>query len=230
MKSIYEFTKILSVLFLLSGIGFIFSNMYLLAVIGILGFFIIKLVDSDFVFNTFQLENPGKLVVSVTLLIFAVYGFFIYKEMMFSSLLAHMEPAQKTEFITNANKMYSTFSNCVSEHNTAVSKMRNGTVAEKDVKIANRACYNVSKELEKAVVTGKYSKSAAGVLKSNQAEMIKVSKNLMAYSYSTSKPQEFLVKKVQDGLAVIEGNKKRMDQLLGTDVEKLENDDVSLSF
>ena len=92
MKSVYEFTKILSVLFLLSGIGFIFSDMHLLAVIGIAAFAIIRLVDSDWLYNTMQLENHNSFVITITFIVLGVYGYFIFQEMKYAPLMTHVKP------------------------------------------------------------------------------------------------------------------------------------------
>ena len=86
MKNSYNFIKVLSVLFLLSGFSFLFTGKYFLSALAIASFVIIVFVDSDWVFDRLKISNPNAIVMFITFILLFVNGYYIYNEMTLSSI------------------------------------------------------------------------------------------------------------------------------------------------
>ena len=141
MKSVYEFTKILSVLFLLSGIGFIFSEMHVLAAIGIGAFVIIRLIDSDWMYNVMQFENHNTFIVTISFIVLAIYGFFITQEMKYAPLMTHVTPEHNKIYTQYEQDLKKAFEPCETAHNKMIQIVKTGVdIQTNDIKAVKRTC------------------------------------------------------------------------------------------
>ena len=216
MKSIYEFTKILSVLFFLSAVGFIFSDMPVLAIVGFLAFLVIRLADSDWMFNLLQLENPNSFIVTLTFIALSVYGFFIYQEVQYAPLITHLKPEHSEIYKQYEANLYGAVSPCLSEHNRLVLRARTGVdVDDKDLKELRRICYEASTELDKQNLPEDFPKSIGVTIMKNKAEFKKIIMNLSAYNYSRGKLQDGLIRRVNSSKNLIEKNNEKVKTALG---------------
>ena len=231
MKSIYDFTKILSVLFLLSGIGFIFSQMYVLAALGIGAFLVIRLIDSDWMFNAMQLENPSSFVVTLTFIVLCVYGFFVYQEMLYSPLLTKVNKEHKKAYVTYEKAVDDAFGSCSIAHNNLMEKMEDGAaITSEEQKKANRACFNSSAQIEKVQLPEDFPASIKTIALKTKSEYKKVAINLSSYQYSEKAAQDALVARVKTGISAIRTNISKIRQSMSIDNTVDEPADIYIKF
>ena len=83
-KSIYDFTKVFSFLFLISGFFFIFKEAYITAFFMMISFFIIRVADSDYAFEILNLKNHAGFVVTLTFIFIFINGILLVHEMTYS--------------------------------------------------------------------------------------------------------------------------------------------------
>ena len=215
MKSVYDFTKILSILFLLSGIGFIFSEMHLLAIIGISAFIVIRVVDSDWMYNLMQFENHNAFVITMTFIILAVYGFFIAQEMKYAPLMAQVKPEHGVMYSEYEANLKKAFGPCEAAHNKMIQVMKTGVeVSEKDIKTVKRTCYNAASDIDKVVLPGGFSKGLSGTILKNKTELKKIAMNLSAYNYGTGNVQDGVIRRVKASIDIINKNNTKIKQTL----------------
>ncbi|MCR4880568.1 MAG: hypothetical protein K6A44_01265 [bacterium] len=228
MKSIYDFTKIISVLFLLSGIGFIFTHAYFLAALGIGAFIIIRFIDSDWMFHTMQLDNPNSFVVTITFIVLCVYGFFVYQEMQYAPLLTQVKPEHKTAYLGYERNLAKAFATCSAAHNELMDKMDYGIdISDKEQKAANRACFNTASEIEKVQLPEGFPQSIAGIALKNKSEYKKAAINLSSYQYSEKAAQDGLVSRITTGVSNIKANIIKIRRTMS--IDNTENEPVSVS-
>lgn len=231
MKSVYEFTKILSVLFLLSGIGFIFSELHVLAVIGILGFVIIRLIDSDWMYNVMQFENHNVFVVSITFVVLAIYGFFIAQEMKYAPLMAQIKPEHNEMYAEYEEKLQEAFEPCESAHNKMIQILKTGMdVQENDVKTVRHTCYDAVTAIDKVELPDGFSKGLSGVILKNKAELKKIALNLSAYNYASGNVQDGVIRRVKASTDIINKNNLKIKQTLNPKYVEDVTDNVYIDF
>ena len=231
MKSTYEFTKILSVLFLLSGIGFIFSNLYVLAAIGIGAFLVIRIIDSNWVFNAMQLDNPSSFVVTITFIVLCVYGFFIYNEMKFAPLLTSVTPEHQTAYLEFEKEISNVFTKCSDAHNKLLDKMDYGIdITEKEQKDTNKICFNISSDIEKIQLAEDFPKSIRNIALKDKSDYKKIAINLSSYQYSEKASQDALIARIKDSIKNITANTERIRLSLNIKSEEDKAVPVAVKF
>lgn len=116
-KSVYDFTKVFSFLFLLTGLFFIFKEAYVTAFIMMLTFFIVKVADSDYAFELLNLKNHSGFVVTLTFIfIFLNTGLLIH-EMKYSPYFYQFSNREKETYIEYENKLFNNMKSCLDYHN-----------------------------------------------------------------------------------------------------------------
>ena len=216
MKSVYEFTKILSVLFLLSSIGFIFSELHLLAVIGIAAFVVIRIIDSDWMYNTMQLENHNSFVVAISFIVLGVYGYFIFQEMKYAPLMTHVKPEHNILYSEYEESLKKAFEPCETAHNKMIQITKTGVeLNEKDIKVVKRTCYDAAGAIDKIVLPAdKFSKGLSGAILKNKSELKKIALNLSAYNYAPGNVQDGVIRRVNASVDLINKNNLKIKQTL----------------
>ena len=116
-KSVYDFTKVFSFLFLLTGLFFIFKEAYVTAFIMMLTFFVVKVADSDYAFELLKLKNHSGFVVILTFIfIFLNTGLLIH-EMKYSPYFYQFSNKEKEIYIEYENKLFNNMKSCLDYHN-----------------------------------------------------------------------------------------------------------------
>ncbi len=116
-KSIYDFTKVFSFLFLLTGLFFIFKEAYITAFIMMLTFFAVKLADSDYAFELLRLKNHSGFVVTLTFIfIFLNTGLLIH-EMKYSPYFYQFSTREKEIYADYENQLFNNMKSCLDYHN-----------------------------------------------------------------------------------------------------------------
>ena len=199
MKNIYEFTKILSALFLLSGICFVASGMYFLAILGIAGFLIIRLADSDWMFDALKVENPTVMVVFITFLLLIVYLCFVYQEMQYDPFISKARPEFSQIYVDYKSELYKAVEPCLNAHNTLqIKKEARKTITQEQIKMANRACIISAANIKKIQVPDKFTAGVKKLMITEKEETRKIALNLGSYKYLGAGTQKNLVKRIQE--------------------------------
>lgn len=200
-KSVYEFTKVFSILFFLTGAFFLFKEMYLLAFITMFSFFAIKFVDSDWAFDNFKFSNHNMFVVAVTFGLIFVNIFAIYQELRFSPFISRIQTEDKESYLVFENALYSAINPCVATHNKLYERMNVGqTFYETDVKNANNSCYKIIEDIDKQVIPGNLSKELTFLCSNLQDEFKKIAINLAVYKYTNDDSQKSLAIRIKGNL------------------------------
>ena len=200
-KSVYEFTKVFSVLFFLSGVFFLFKEMYFLAFITMFSFFAIKFIDSDWAFDNFKFSNHNLVVVFITFGLIFVNFFAIYQELRFSPVLTRVTQEDKESYLIYENALYSSIEPCIKTHNALVNRLNNNVpVYKSDIKNANGNCYRVIDNIDKQVIPTNFSPEIKILCLRMKDEFKKMAVNLATYNYSPQAPQEGLIMRVKSNL------------------------------
>lgn len=200
-KSVYEFTKAFSVLFFLSGAFFLFKEMYWLAFLAMLSFFVIKFVDSDWAFDNFKFSNHNMMVIIVTFGLIFVNVFAVYQELRFSPLFSRIKIEDKESYLVFENALYSAIDPCVQAHNSLYLRMNAGQAFyDSDVKNTNNSCYKIIDDIDKQIIPGNLSKELTFLCSNLQDEFKKIAINLAVYKYSNDDSQKPLVVRIKGNL------------------------------
>jgi len=214
-KSVYEFTKAFSMMFLLSGLCFLFQEMYFLAFITMFSFFAIKFIDSDWAFDNFKFSNHNLVVILITFGLIFVNVFTIYQELRFSPLLTRVSAADKESYIIYENGLYSTIGPCVEAHNNLIDKLNsNKTIYDGEVKNANGICYRVIDDIHKQVVPMNFPSEVIVLCERTKEDFKKIAVNLASYNYSANAPQQGIVIRVKDNLESALKNMTRIREIM----------------
>ena len=122
-KSINEFIKIFSFLFLISGVFFFTQQMYLLASINIASFFIVKILDSDWAFDLFKFNNHNMVVTVTTFVLIFVNFYFITQEMKYSPIFNKVSDVAKEEYLIFESGIFNAIKICTDSHNYLISNI-----------------------------------------------------------------------------------------------------------
>jgi len=142
-KSINEFIKIFSFLFLISGVFFLTQQMYMLGAINIASFLIIKTLDSDWAFDVFKFSNHNMVVTTTTFLLIFVNVFFITQEMKYSPIFNKISDTTKEEYIAFENDIYNSIKNCTDNHNYLITNIDDKIqITTGEIKVTQTICYD----------------------------------------------------------------------------------------
>ena len=214
-KSVYEFTKIFSVLFFLSGVFFLFKQMYFLAFITMFSFFAIKFIDSDWAFDNFKFSNHNLVVVFITFGLIFVNFFAIYQELRFSPILTRITPEDKESYLIYENALYSSIEPCIKTHNMLVDRLNNNVdVYQADIKVANTNCYKVIDDIDKQVIPTNFSPEIKVLCLKVKDEFRKMAVNLATYNYSAKASQEGLIMRIKNNLGTATVNMIKIREMM----------------
>jgi len=200
-KSVYEFTKIFSSLFFLSGVFFLFKEIYFLAFITIFSFFAIKFIDSDWAFDNFKFSNHNLVVIFITFGLIFVNIFAIYQEMRFSPLFMRVSTDDKESYLRYEDALYKSINPCIEYHNKLILRMNsNIPVFSSDVKNANGSCFQVIDAIDKQVIPDHFPSEVKFLCVQTKDEFKRIAINLATYNYSMKMPQNALIKRVKENL------------------------------
>lgn len=200
-KSVYEFTKVFSVLFFLTGTFFLFKEMFVLAFLTMSSFFIIKFIDSDWAFDNFKFGNHNLVVVIVTFALIFTNVFAIYQELRFSPIVTRIKTEDKESYLLFENALYSSIRPCTNYHNKLMARLNLGDpIYSSDVENANTVCYKVINDIDKQVVPGNLSKELTYLCENLKDQFKKMAINLASYNYSAEESQKPLILRVKGNL------------------------------
>lgn len=214
-KSVYEFTKVFSVLFFLSGVFFLFKEMFFLAFITMFSFFAIKFIDSDWAFDNFKFSNHNLVVILITFGLIFVNFFTIYQELRFSPLLTRVTQDDKASYLVYENALYSSIEPCTEAHNALIDRLNsNIPVYNADVKSANGYCYKVIDNIDKQVIPEQFPSEVKLLCNRTKDEFKKIAVNLATYNYSVDMPQQGLILRVKESLEEAIKNMSRVREIM----------------
>ena len=200
-KSVYEFTKAFSIMFLLSGVFFLFKEMYVLACITIFSFFAIKFIDSDWAFDNFKFNNHNQVVIFVTFALIFINVFTIYQELRFSPLLNKVTHIDKANYVAYEDELYSILKPCVSAHNELVDKINeNQEVSYDETKEVNSICYQTIEDIDNKVAPSTFPSEVNVLCERTKDDFKKMAVNLALYDYSSSDSQQGVSLRIKDNI------------------------------
>ncbi len=200
-KSVYEFTKVFSILFFLSGVFFLFREMYFLAFITMFSFFVIRFIDSDWAFDNFKFSNHNLVVILITFGLIFVNFFAIYQELRFSPIFTRVTPEDKESYLVYENALYSAIDPCIKSHNKLIDRLNNNfPIYDSDIRAANANCYRVIDSIDKQVIPDNFSSEIKTLCLKTKDDFKKIAVNLATYNYSTKTSQQGLILRVKENL------------------------------
>ena len=214
-KSVYEFTKVFSNLFFLSGVFFLFKEVYLLAFVTMFSFFIIKFIDSDWAFDNFKFSNHNLVVIFVTFGLIFINIFTIYQQVRFSPIFTKVTSEDKESYLIYENALYSAIEPCTTSHNKLVERLNsNIPVYSADVKTTNAHCFKVIDAIDKQIVPDHFPSEVKYLCQSTKDEFKKIAVNLASYNYSLDKPQKSLITRVKSNFEISIQNMVKVREIM----------------
>ena len=195
IKSVHEFIKIFSFLFLLGGIFFGTQGMYMLCAINLVTFAAIKILDSDWAFNVFKFSNHNLVVTVVTFGLIFVNVFAIYQEMKYATLFNRVDEQTKESYLVYENSLYAAMKPCAVAHNELVESLNaKQPITKAEIKKSHETCNSVLTVIEKQKIPEMLPQEVTKLCERNRAEIKNVAVDLGSFDYAKKNSQAVKVK------------------------------------
>lgn len=204
-KSVYNFTKFFSMIFLLSGCSFLFQEMYVIAFIMIFSFFIIRFVDSDWAFDHFKFSNHNLMVVMITCFLIFVNVVCIYESFKYSQFFTNATKEQKENYLKYEQDLYSTADICIKEHNALMDKKEKRLrILKSEQDYANNVCLRNITTINNMPLPKEQTKETLYIANTMKANMKSIVLNLSNYNYLEVKTSnQRISEKVRENVATL---------------------------
>lgn len=184
-KSINEFIKIFSFLFLISGIFFLTQQMYLLGGINIASFLIIKILDSDWAFDLFKFANHNMVVTTTTFMLIFVNVYFITQEMKYSPIFHKVSDQTKAEYVTFENDVFEAIKNCTDSHNYLLASIDEKLqITTGEIKETHTICYDSITTIQDVKIPEALSNESAKLCEKTKSDLKTLVATLGDYDYT----------------------------------------------
>ena len=162
-KSVYDFTKVFSFLFLLTGLFFIFKEAYVTAFIMMITFFIVRVADSDFAFDLLKLKNHSGFVVTLTFIFIFLNTYLLVREIKYSPYFYQFSSKERDTYIEYEDKLFGAMKSCLDYHNYMMKVInQNLPVNQEYEEQTNKLCLDAVAKIDDVQVPSEMS----GVIKS----------------------------------------------------------------
>ncbi len=162
-KSVYDFTKVFSFLFLLTGLFFIFKEAYVTAFIMMITFFIVRVADSDFAFDLLKLKNHSGFVVTLTFIFIFLNTYLLVREIRYSPYFYQFSSKERDTYIEYEDKLFGAMKSCLDYHNYMMKVInQNLPVNQEYEDQTNKLCLDAVAKIDDVQVPSEMS----GVIKS----------------------------------------------------------------
>jgi len=201
IKSVYEFIKIFSFLFLLSGIFFATQGMFVIAGINIVSFLLIKILDSDWAFNLFKFSNHNMFVTVITFILIFVNSYFIYQDMKYATLFNRVDKTTQESYLAYETSLYEAMKPCSDRHNAIINSLKNKQqITTSQIKDSHSTCYGVLNSIEEQKVPEKLPPEVKKLCLKNKNEIKNIAADLGDYDYAKRNNQQALNQRLQENI------------------------------
>ena len=202
-KSIYDFTKVFSFLFLLTGLFFILKEAYITAFIMMSTFFIVRLADTDYAFDMFKFKNHSGFVVTLTFVFMAINGILLVHEMRYSPYFHQYSSNEKESYIKYEDSLFTAIKPCLDYHNYMINALNNNIeIQEEYEEQSNKACSNTISHIESVEIPYNLNGVIRKMSEEMKADFRGIALSLSRFHYF-SKNDSYLINKIKQSNAKI---------------------------
>ena len=213
-KSIYDFTKVFSFLFLLTGMFFIFKEAYVTAFIMMLSFFIVRLADSDFAFDLLKLKNHSGFVVGLTFTFIFINTCLLIHEMKYSPYFYQFSSTEKNTYIEYEDRLFNTMKSCLDYHNYMMKVVnQNLPVKQEYEEQSNKICLDTVEKIEEIEIPLTMEGVVKDIASNLKSDFRSLSLSLSKFHYQ-EKNGTYVINKVKETNADIINNLLKIRKLM----------------
>ncbi len=206
-KSVSEFAKLFSMLFLVCGIYFLCQSSFIVAAVAIVSFAVLTFLDSDWSFDNLNFANHNLVIGLATCVLIFLNVYFIYQEMKYDPLLNQVDSFERDAYLQFENMLFADIKPCTDLHNVLMS---NKTPNEADLRAIKKVCYNVVNVIDKETVPDAMPSDIKKLCEDNKTEFKRIAINITSYDYKKGAVQQSLISRIKSNVSFLIKNMTRI--------------------